>query len=353
MTQCLALIADDLTGACDAGVQFVKHGFPTTVWLSEEFARVEPGAAAAISTNSRRSPAAEARAKTAAACRALTGLGAQVVFAKIDSTFHGRPGAQITAVMEACGFTLALVCPAFPEMGRTVKDGWLHVAWEGETVHLASRLRQEGVGRVHQLSLPDPEALRSLASSGRALVIVDASSTAGLAAIAAAWRGTPASLPAGSAGLAAEVAALLAAESRPVAARFPAAASGPVVLLVGSTNPVTIHQVQTLESERRASGQIRLIRVDNQLSDPLPDVEPLHPRALVLTGGDTALHVLRSLDVRGIQLRREVLPGIPWGTLIGGPLDGLPAVTKAGGFGPPDALVRVVDFLSTLGIESE
>jgi len=350
-----SLIADDLTGACDAGVQFVKRGLRTTVWLSEEFARVEPGAVAAITTNTRRLPTVEARAKTTAACRMLSGLGARVVYAKIDSTFHGHPGVQITAVMEACDFTLALVCPAFPEMGRTVKDGWLNVSGAGQSVHLASHLRGQGAERVYELSQPDLEALRSLASSGSTLVVLDADSTANLAAIAAAWRCTPASLPAGSAGLAAEVAALLAAESQPGGAQVSVAASGsgPVMLFVGSTNPVTDQQVRRLTGEDRPSGPIRLIRLDSQFSDPLPDLQSLHPRGLVLTGGDTALQVLRSAGVSGIQLRQEILPGIPWGTLLGGPLDGMPVVTKAGGFGPPDALVRAVDFLSTLGNESE
>lgn len=60
--------------------------------------------------------------------------------------------------------------------------------------------------------------------------------------------------------------------------------------------------------------------------------------ALVLTGGDTAVNVARSLGARGILLEREVETGVPVGTLIG-PTP-YPVVTKAGGFGGPETLLK-------------
>ncbi|WP_324613687.1 nucleotide-binding domain containing protein, partial [Achromobacter xylosoxidans] len=44
----------------------------------------------------------------------------------------------------------------------------------------------------------------------------------------------------------------------------------------------------------------------------------------------------------GIALVDEVMGGVPLGTLTGGTADGLPVVTKAGGFGAEDVLVRAV-----------
>jgi uncharacterized protein YgbK (DUF1537 family) len=70
---------------------------------------------------------------------------------------------------------------------------------------------------------------------------------------------------------------------------------------------------------------------------------------LVLTGGDVAAAVCRLLGVRTIWLRGEVLPAIPWATLGGERVDGLPVVTKAGSFGPPDAIERAIEFLQYLG----
>jgi len=60
---------------------------------------------------------------------------------------------------------------------------------------------------------------------------------------------------------------------------------------------------------------------------------------LVLVGGDTAIEVIKSLDARGIRIEGEVLPGIPSAKLVGGRFDGMPIVTKAGGFGSEDALI--------------
>ncbi|HEV8634993.1 MAG TPA: nucleotide-binding domain containing protein [Chloroflexota bacterium] len=69
------------------------------------------------------------------------------------------------------------------------------------------------------------------------------------------------------------------------------------------------------------------------------------PDALVLTGGDTARAVLAALGARGIALRAELLPGVPLGRIVGGELDGVTVVTKAGGFGQPDTLVEVQRYL--------
>src|SRR5690606_28123989 len=70
-------------------------------------------------------------------------------------------------------------------------------------------------------------------------------------------------------------------------------------------------------------------------------------QSLVITGGDTALHVLNALNAKGIDLEEEVLPGIPLGRLIGGKANDVPVITKAGGFGTPTALLRAVQHLQT------
>lgn len=42
---------------------------------------------------------------------------------KIDSTLRGNIGAEIEALMKACGITGAVVAPAFPQAGRTTVAG--------------------------------------------------------------------------------------------------------------------------------------------------------------------------------------------------------------------------------------
>ena len=57
---------------------------------------------------------------------------------------------------------------------------------------------------------------------------------------------------------------------------------------------------------------------------------------LVLTGGDTAVHVARRLGATGLLVEDELEPGVVVGRLLGPRRYRI--VTKAGGFGSPDAL---------------
>ena len=63
------------------------------------------------------------------------------------------------------------------------------------------------------------------------------------------------------------------------------------------------------------------------------------PGLLFLTGGDTADVALMAAGGKGIRIFGEIVTGVVRGTLIGGILDGLPVVTKAGAFGGEDTLV--------------
>lgn len=70
--------------------------------------------------------------------------------------------------------------------------------------------------------------------------------------------------------------------------------------------------------------------------------------ALILTGGDTALGVCRSLGATAIQLRTELVPGVALGSLVGGAHADLPVITKAGSFGEVDVLCQISARLSPL-----
>jgi uncharacterized protein YgbK (DUF1537 family) len=97
-----------------------------------------------------------------------------------------------------------------------------------------------------------------------------------------------------------------------------------------------------MEQQRRlcAVRSPRLMRVGRENFEP-PSAPP---EALFLCGGDTASLVCRSLGVRSIELRRELARGIPAGILHGGLYDGIPVVTKSGGFGSPDDLIHIEDY---------
>ena len=61
-------------------------------------------------------------------------------------------------------------------------------------------------------------------------------------------------------------------------------------------------------------------------------------KCIILSGGDTAEAVIKSLGSYGMWIDAEVQEGIPFGFLYQGPYDGLPVITKAGAFGEENTL---------------
>src|SRR5262245_48636564 len=118
----LTVLADDLTGACDAGALFAgKAPVPATVWPHpcprEADVRV-------MDLETRGASTAEASRITRAAAEDCTG---HTLFIKIDSTLRGPIGAAIDAVLDATAAPGAVLCPAFPAQGRVVVDRVLFV----------------------------------------------------------------------------------------------------------------------------------------------------------------------------------------------------------------------------------
>lgn len=123
------VIADDFTGANDAGSGLARAGARVNVLFSGATAVDRPAADVwVISTDSRALSAQEAAKRTCQATEAGLDVVRQGwVFKKIDSTLRGNPGAEIDAAMEASGKTLALVAPAVPALGRTTLDGYCRI----------------------------------------------------------------------------------------------------------------------------------------------------------------------------------------------------------------------------------
>ncbi|MFC9089922.1 four-carbon acid sugar kinase family protein, partial [Nocardiopsis dassonvillei] len=127
----VAVVADDLTGAGDTAVQFLRAGWSTELQLSPAPSTAE---VVAVSTDSRALPAERAAHAADEAVRRLRGAGAARLYKKVDSTLRGPIRAEIDATLAAWSpGAVAVVCPAFPATGRTVRDGVLLV--DGVEVH--------------------------------------------------------------------------------------------------------------------------------------------------------------------------------------------------------------------------
>ena len=334
--QCL-VIADDLTGACDAAVPFALRGLGVRVSLDFQgvFGRID---VLAISTESRDGDLASFRK----ALDRLPALRPRILFKKIDSTLRGNAGPEVAAALDAFGCHVAVVTPAFPAMGRVVEAGYLRV--DGDFGFVPIELA------AHFGDRPARFALRDAACDAHLDAIVREGLASGERIL---W--------AGSAGLAAALARATQAGSPSAMAFEPA----PAIFCLGSGHAVTMEQQARLVGQRAAAlfvaetvrneaisealeqGRHVVLRIQRGHTSAARVREVLAVAAgpLVLCGGDTASLVCRALDIRAIDLRQEVAAGIPCGAIEGGPFDGMPVVTKSGGFGRPDALIEVADFL--------
>jgi D-threonate/D-erythronate kinase len=358
----LTVVADDLTGACDAGTVFAGPGaVPVTVWP-----KVPPSAPTrVVDTETRTRPAREAATRVAAAAQACP---ARHYFKKIDSTLRGRIGAEVDALLTTTGLRSALLCPAFPGQGRRVVDRILMVdgipvaesalasdpdfpgtAGGGRTSSVVDLLRPQVERTLAWIPLDQVRAgtdalaarLKRLAGT---VAVADAESNADLdALVAAALALEPAPLLVGAAGLAQSLAGHLGIRARP-----PALPGGRWLLVCGSQHPATRSQI----SAARAAGIRVLSTPDVEQPDRSVTATALarDARALlereafdlvVVTGGETAVALYSALDAERIDLLGAPAPGLAFGHLRGPVHAALPLLTKAGGFGEPRLFVTL------------
>lgn len=116
------VLADDFTGANDAGVSLAETGMRAEVAFSASY----QGEAQALILNSdsRAQPAAEAARRITHLLQAvLPRFQPRWTVKKIDSTLRGNLGAELEATMRALNCAVAVLAPAFPAAGRVTRRG--------------------------------------------------------------------------------------------------------------------------------------------------------------------------------------------------------------------------------------
>jgi uncharacterized protein YgbK (DUF1537 family) len=99
-------------------------------------------------------------------------------------------------------------------------------------------------------------------------------------------------------------------------------------------------QVSDVNGSARCAGQ----QIADCMSAVALDVLRTSPeRLLFSTGGDLASHFLATVGADSVRLLDEAQPGVPFGNINGGALDGYVLFSKAGGFGDPDILCKIVE----------
>lgn len=368
-SSCWAVVADDLTGALDSSVPFAATGRVQLIRPGHD--APDNVAVVATWTDSRGLDAESARS---AATLATQGTTADALFVKIDSTLRGNPAPHVDGAMdvwrERSPDSFAVICPAHPAMGRTVVAG--HLLDHGIPI-TASAAALDPIGSSEFSTLahifPDSitlnaDELADYVSRDRSPVdlIVNASNIADLALVARAIRRSDGrAIPVGSAGLARALAEDGTLPAQPRSARQLHA--GRILLSITSLHPGARSQLQFLQKSGALADVVVVTTPERDSSTArvsygswreaardAAERAAVHLRSeafghLLIIGGDGASAILSALEMDGIELTGEILPGVPTGTGIGGPLHGLSIATRSGGFGDEAHLESIISEL--------
>jgi 4-hydroxythreonine-4-phosphate dehydrogenase len=335
-----------------------------------------------------------------------------LLFKKVDSTLRGNVAAELASALQArrAGVparVAVLFAPAFPAQGRTTVNGRQMIhgrpleECESSRSKIAATLKKASLsiaaielahvrGAAHELEsamlaaanevdvlvcdAETEEDLRSIASA--AMVLDQRTVWAGSAGLARhipeaiGLTGSSASFRKGARELHAPGPALFVVGSPARASREQAHALAAAPLLASFTlSPAAILRGErspdwqknaALVMERIALREDVLVQFDStgsfsgEQGRPLARslarmIAPCADRVgtLVVTGGETARAILDEWGIQPLQLLGEVEPGLPYLLAECANRDVL-ILTKAGGFGAPDTLLRCREFLHSL-----
>jgi len=388
-------IADDFTGANDAGVSLALSGKKVSVAFQTPFTGDTD--ALVINSDSRALAASEAAEKLARFAAEID--AANWLVKKIDSTLRGNPGAEVEALLRLSGQRQAIIAPAFPAAGRTTQNGVCLVkgvpvtetefASDPKTpvrhAHIAAVLaEQTGLKSV----VVTPAQLAAALEDDAQLLIVDAQSDDELDQIvSAAFASIERPLLVGSAGLCDALARRLATPRQLLAVigsmseiaqqqiqlirshpdvstvlidindvfngalagyqqQIAAAlAAGQHCVVHTCADTQARHQIDTLCQQRELSRAELGETISAFLGALTRNVLESHnPAALYVSGGDVAMAVARALNAQGFAIRGQVAQCVPFGRFLGCRWQG-PVMTKAGGFGTESTLLEVLHFI--------
>ncbi|WP_028707405.1 four-carbon acid sugar kinase family protein [Propionicicella superfundia] len=321
------------------------------------------------------------------AARRCAGPGGRVI-KKIDSLWRGNTAAEVRTLI---GKGPAVIVPALPALGRTVRDGVLHGVADGapdpagrcDLVHLLEpHVRSVRCVDLRVVRSRRGECVRMLAGIVNAggVALVDAETDDDLDLVAAALAGLPDELIISTGGLAAAL-GRRARRERPeqAASPMPSAAPGPaerdaavprrIAVLVGSTEPAARAQIGHLAEagvpvievtgpDAGASSSLAPVVV---LTTPAAGDRPCEDgswaRALVdcalarygdadfvATGGATARALVDGLGLSRLQPLAEAYPG----AVVSRTPSGRFIATRPGSFGGLDSLAVLVQRTSAI-----
>lgn len=386
------IIADDFTGASDTGAQFRKRGIDINIVFDTNF--IDSKQSIVIDTESRGLNEIEAYNRVKEITKKLSQYSFDCLYKKIDSTLRGNLGIEIKAIDEVYKPDLIVFAPAYPDNNRTTING-VHLL-NGIPIsqteisqdpkkpvkidNIKNLLENEINEEVTHVFLN--ELREGNINYNSRVLTFDVTTNEDLVSIVEnVIKLNKKVLWVGSAGLADALLRVI----------YPI---HPVLIVVGSVSKVSREQVNYLASKGKfvincnavsllengditniVEKAVKLIKEGNDIIlgsaltiDDFNEtikvgalkgmkkeevsiftqnilgkitkeiIDRVEISGLFVTGGDTAIEVIKNLGAGGAKIEREILPGIPLLTIKGGKYEGLKVVTKAGAFGKEDAI---------------
>ncbi|TLU74855.1 four-carbon acid sugar kinase family protein [Mannheimia varigena] len=407
MKETLLVIADDLTGANDTAVMFAEAGFKTILKTKvSALARTQSDKAQVISVSTdSRAIGERAKDKTQIAISNAIQNGIGQIYLKIDSTMRGSVKYQIEGAIEVWASLYpnvkAIICPAYPEMGRTIEAGHLYVnsVPVNETASGKDPICPVLSSSMQEL-LPDAQVipcdtvdnlLSSIENSEYKQIVIDAKTPEDLSIIAHVINHIGNKIiPVGSAGLAQKLKNI---QQQQPEQDLKLGRTLIVVTSIHETSQLQVDEyVSTLggksivfnpspsqlmnysQSEHSLKLQLNaLIRFskDNviiranpakvvnaksanitetakEISQHLADLSKFcldnaKFDSLILFGGDGAAALLEQMNVTEMNVLYAVVPGVPLCSIEEGNYAGIIVMTKSGGFGDKTLLSHIME----------
>lgn len=380
--QHILVLADDLTGALEVGSKFAAAGVMSQV-------RTAPGLSSrdvqdasgvlVVDCETRHLDSTEAARRIHELALAAFAEGVSIVYKKTDSTLRGNVGAELAALIEAYAGSPLLYVPAYPQMGRTVRNGYLRLdgVLVGETCFAADPLNPVMESHIPtllatQCGLPvRTSRVADLASlEPHSIAICDGETDADVEAAARMFISSSTfRLAAGPAAFATHLARMVdLPHSQPPSLPRPTN----VLIVNGSLNKVSIEQVEQAKREgfariegdaisnatasrwvilqqESAAGHASVDFAKKSAKRVRRILEQSLIEMLIIFGGDTAYAIMEAIGSPTLYPLGELVEGIPISRIEAKGLDPLIGhrdcdlylATKAGGFGPPGVLASI------------
>lgn len=404
----IGVIADDFTGASDIALTLAEGGMQVAQFGGVPEQDVPDVDAGVVSLKIRTAPVAEAVSAALEACTWLQARGCTQIIYKVcstfDSTAEGNIGPVTQALAEKLGETRVVVCPAFPENGRSVYQGHLFVKdgllnESGMQLHPLTPMTDPDIRRVlapqtswnvehiaTDVVFKGRDAIAEALNGAQAMIIVDAIRDADLIEIGAAAKDRK--LLCGGSGIAIGLPANFGLNAAPVAWQKQ---SGGGVVLSGSCSIMTRKQIEQYQkvapsfevvAEDLMSGVVTVGTLTDWVLNQDADAPLVYSSASADVvqaaqekfGKDTIAHKFEQLFAKlaaelankgitrivsaGGETSGAVVTGLQAKTLVIGPriAPGVPAVRvdgrdlvlalKSGNFGSEDFFGKALKFLA-------